>query len=144
MLKHFLSSHEALRNYRKARKSLSCAICFDQAQVTGYTIIRDIAGMGHHGFHEGRLLFNETASLVLFMAVGSETIIRKIAEGFRPLFEKNSGVMFFSNKRGGQMDYFTMTGTTVRLNLLINPSLHIPLRSLVPQGFHAFSKHPLS
>jgi len=78
----------------------------DQAEVTGYTIVRDIAGMGHHGFHEGRLLFNETASLILFMAVGPESTIRKVAEGLRPLFEKNSGVMFFSAVEVARMEYF--------------------------------------
>ncbi|MEE4377949.1 MAG: P-II family nitrogen regulator [Candidatus Competibacteraceae bacterium] len=78
----------------------------DQAEVSGYTLIRDIAGMGHHGFHEGRLLFNETASLVLFMAVGPQSIIQSIAEGLRPIFEKNSGVMFFSTVEVVRMDYF--------------------------------------
>jgi nitrogen regulatory protein PII len=78
----------------------------DQAKVTGYTIIRDVAGMGHHGFHEGRLLFNETTSLVMFMAVGPNSVIRQITNGLKPVFEKSSGVMFFSDVEVVRMDYF--------------------------------------
>jgi nitrogen regulatory protein PII len=78
----------------------------DQAKVTGYTIVREVAGMGHHGFHEGRLLFNETSSLVMFMAVGPNSTINQIATGLKPIFEKNSGVMFISSVEVARFDYF--------------------------------------
>jgi len=78
----------------------------DRAGATGYTLIRDIAGMGHHGFHEGRLLFNDRASLIMIMAVGTEETIHKVASGLRPLFEKSSGVMFISDTRVVRLEHF--------------------------------------
>jgi len=77
-----------------------------QAGTTGFTLIRDIAGMGHHGFHEGRLLFNNQASLVMFMAVAPEPTIRKVAAGLRPLFEKSSGVMFITDTHVVRLENF--------------------------------------
>lgn len=68
-----------------------------QAQVTGYTVIRDISGYGHQGFHEGRLLFNDTHSLVMVLAVAPEAVIARVIAGLRPLLEKQSGVMFLSD-----------------------------------------------
>jgi hypothetical protein len=42
----------------------------ERSGATGYTLLRDVAGLGHHGFHEGRLLYNDQASVVMFIAVG--------------------------------------------------------------------------
>lgn len=78
----------------------------DRAGVTGYTLIRDIAGMGHGGFHEGRLLFNDQASLIMFLAVASDTAIKQIAAGMKPLLEKNSGVVFVSDVQVLRLDHF--------------------------------------
>ena len=75
--------------------------------ATGYTLIRDVAGMGHHGFHEGRLLFNDQASLVMFIAVAPETAIQRIASGLKPLFEQHSGVMFISDVQVARLEHFT-------------------------------------
>lgn len=77
-----------------------------QSGARGFTMIRDIAGMGEHGFHEGRLLFNDQASLVMFVAVASESVIEKVAEGLVPLFEKHRGVMFVSDARVVRMEKF--------------------------------------
>jgi len=78
----------------------------EQSGATGYTLIRDIAGKGHHGFHEGRLLFNDQSSLVMFLAVAGQDVIDKVASGLVPLFEKNSGVMFVSDARVARMEKF--------------------------------------
>ena len=37
--------------------------------ATGYTIINSVSGKGHHGFHEGHLLFNDTSSQVIVFTV---------------------------------------------------------------------------
>jgi nitrogen regulatory protein PII len=71
----------------------------DDSGISGYTIHRDVVGQGEHGFHEGRLLFNDRAGLVMFFAVGEETVIQAIMDGLTPLFEKNSGVMFVSDTK---------------------------------------------
>lgn len=78
----------------------------NQSGTTGFTLIRDISGMGHHGFHEGRLLFNNQASLVMFMAVAPEETIRKVAAGLRPLFEKSAGVMFITDTQVVRLENF--------------------------------------
>jgi len=78
----------------------------EEAGVSGYTLIRDIAGMGQGGFHEGRLLFNEQASLVMAMAVAPEKAIRKIMIGLQVLFEQRTGVMFLSDTEVVRLDHF--------------------------------------
>lgn len=77
---------------------------------TGYTIIRDIAGRGAHGFHEGRLLFNEEDSLIMFVAVASPDTIRRAASGLKPLFERESGVMFVSDVQVVRLERFVRDG----------------------------------
>jgi nitrogen regulatory protein PII len=78
----------------------------DDSGVSGYTIHRDVAGRGSHGFHEGRLLFNDRAGLVMFFAVSSEDTIQAIVDGLTPLFEKSSGVMFVSDTRVVRLNKF--------------------------------------
>lgn len=78
----------------------------DESGLSGYTIHRDIAGRGAHGFHEGHLLYNDRASLVMFFAVGGDEAIQSIIEGLAPLFEKNSGVMFVSDTKVVRLDKF--------------------------------------
>jgi nitrogen regulatory protein PII len=78
----------------------------DDSGVSGYTILRDVAGRGAHGFHEGRLLFNDRAGLVMFFAVSSEDTIQSIVDGLTPLFEKSSGVMFVSDTHVVRLNKF--------------------------------------
>lgn len=78
----------------------------DESKVSGYTIHRNVAGRGEHGFHEGRLLFNDRDSLVMFFAVGREETIQTIVDGLTPIFEKSSGVMFVSETNVVRLDKF--------------------------------------
>jgi len=78
----------------------------DESGVSGYTIYRDVSGRGEHGFHEGRLLFNDRAGLVMFFAVAEEEVIQGIVDGLTPLFEKSSGVMFVSDTQVVRLDKF--------------------------------------
>jgi nitrogen regulatory protein PII len=78
----------------------------ERSGVSGYTIHRDVAGKGEHGFHEGHLLFNDKASLVMFFAVSDESKIQKIIDGLTPLFEKSSGVMFVSDTKVVRLNKF--------------------------------------
>ena len=84
----------------------SIAAIMEEANVTGFTLIRHISGKVHHGFHEGKILFNDKASLVMFIAVASEEVIATIALGMKTLFESNSGVMFVSDVSVARMGYF--------------------------------------
>lgn len=76
----------------------------------GYTIIRDIAGRGAHSFHEGRLLFNDEDSLVMFVAVAGPDTIHRAASGLKPLFERESGVMFVSEVQVVRLERFVGSG----------------------------------
>lgn len=78
----------------------------EEANVTGFTLMRNISGKGHHGFHEGKILFNDKSSLVMFIAVASEEVIASMAIGMKTLFQNNSGVMFVSDVSVARIDYF--------------------------------------
>ncbi|MGF1607688.1 MAG: DUF190 domain-containing protein [Rhodothalassiaceae bacterium] len=84
---------------------------FSEAGITGYTLIKDVSGLGHHGFHEGRLLFNDQASLVMFMAVATPRAINKVVAGLKPLFEKSSGIMVLSDVEVVRLEHFTAEQT---------------------------------
>lgn len=66
----------------------------DRVQASGYTIFSNVSGKGHHGFHEGHLMFNDTSSQVMVLTVVSEDKLEPILAGLGPLFNKHSGVMF--------------------------------------------------
>lgn len=74
--------------------------------VTGYTIIPNVSGMGHGGFHEGHLMFNEASSLVLLMSIVPESQVESILEGLTPLFERHSGIMYVSDVGVSRADHF--------------------------------------
>jgi nitrogen regulatory protein PII len=78
-----------------------------RVRVTGYTIIPNVSGMGHSGFHEGNLIFNETSSLILLMTVVREAQVELILEGLTPLFERHSGIMYVSDVGVSRQDHFT-------------------------------------
>ncbi|WP_103027787.1 P-II family nitrogen regulator [Salinibacter altiplanensis] len=78
----------------------------DDSTVSGYTIHHNVTGRGEHGFHEGRLLFNDRDGLVMFFAVGQQEAIQTIVDGLTPLFEKSSGVMFVSDTQVVRLDKF--------------------------------------
>lgn len=77
-----------------------------RVRVTGYTIVPNVSGMGHSGFHEGNLIFNETSGLVLLMTVVPPEQVELILEGLTPLFERHSGVMFVSEVGVSRPDHF--------------------------------------
>lgn len=79
----------------------------NNSNISGFTLLRNVSGKGHHGFHEGKLLFNDIAVLVMFIAVAPEEAIERIAIGMKSLLEKNSGVMFVSDVSVARVDYFS-------------------------------------
>ncbi len=69
----------------------------DRVGATGYTIINNVSGKGHHGFHEGHLLFDDTSSQVIVFTVVPDEKVEPILAGLGPLFNKHSGAMFVSD-----------------------------------------------
>jgi nitrogen regulatory protein PII len=78
----------------------------DKVQATGYTIIGNISGKGHHGLREAHFMFSEQESLVMIMTVVPEEKVEPILAGLRPLFERYSGVMFVPDVAVSRRDYF--------------------------------------
>lgn len=78
----------------------------DKVKATGYTVISNISGKGHHGFHEGHLMFNDTSSQVMVFTVVPEEKIEPILAGLGPLFNRHSGSMFVSDVAVSRRDRF--------------------------------------
>ncbi|MBS0254432.1 MAG: P-II family nitrogen regulator [Proteobacteria bacterium] len=77
------------------------------AGVGGWTIIRDVAGMGHGGFHQGKTIFNDASGLVMFVGVAGAAAIGEVARGLARMFEQRAGVTFLSDVEVIRSDYFT-------------------------------------
>lgn len=79
----------------------------ENIKVTGYTIIHNVSGKGHHGFHTAHPMFNEVESLVMMMVVVPQDKVEPILAGLIPLFDKYTGVMFVSDVSVSRRDYFS-------------------------------------
>lgn len=64
----------------------------DSVKASGYTIIHNISGKGHHGFH-AHPMFNDMDSLVMLMTVVTEEKVEPILAGMQPIFDRYTGVM---------------------------------------------------
>ena len=76
------------------------------AGVGGWTMIRDVAGMGHGGFHQGKSIFNDQSGLVMFVGVADADAISDVARGLNRLFATVPGVTFLSDVEVIRSDYF--------------------------------------
>jgi nitrogen regulatory protein PII len=81
-------------------------------KATGYTIIHNISGKGHHGFHTGHPMFNEMDSIVMLMTVVTSDKVEPILAGLKPLFARYTGVMFVSDVAVSRLEYFSPTAAT--------------------------------
>ena len=79
----------------------------DGLKVTGYTIIHNISGKGHHGFHTAHPMFNEMDSIVMLMTVVTPEKVEPILAGLKPLFDRYTGVMFVSDVAVSRVQYFS-------------------------------------
>ncbi len=78
----------------------------DKVEASGYTIIGNVSGKGHHGVREAHFMFSEQESLVMIMAVVPEEKVEPVLAGLRPLFDRYSGVMFVSDVAVSRREYF--------------------------------------
>lgn len=78
----------------------------DRVNATGYTIIGNVSGKGHHGVREAHFMFSEQESLEMIMTVVPEEKVEPILAGLRPLFERHSGVMFVADVAVSRQEYF--------------------------------------
>jgi nitrogen regulatory protein PII len=78
----------------------------DRVNATGYTIIGNVSGKGHHGVREAHFMFSEQESLEMIMTVVPADKVEPILAGLRPLFERHSGVMFVADVAVSRQEYF--------------------------------------
>ena len=78
----------------------------DRVNATGYTIIGNVSGKGHHGVREAHFMFSEQESLEMIMTVVPEEKVEPILAGLKPLFERHSGVMFVADVAVSRQEYF--------------------------------------
>jgi nitrogen regulatory protein PII len=79
---------------------------FKSSGATGYTTVSGVSGLGHGGYHQGRLLFNDQAALEMLITVVSEAKAEGLVQGLRGLLEESSGVMFVSETYVSRPEYF--------------------------------------
>jgi len=75
--------------------------------ATGFTSLSGVSGLGHHGYRQGRLLFNQQATLELLITVVPEDKVDALLAGLRPLLDASSGVMFVTDTYVSRPDYFS-------------------------------------
>jgi nitrogen regulatory protein PII len=76
------------------------------AGVPGFTMVSGVAGLGHGGFHQGSLLFNEHDSQSMLIAVTPDEEAEQLVAGLRELLKERSGVMFVSDTYVSRPEYF--------------------------------------
>ncbi|MGN9809359.1 P-II family nitrogen regulator [Micromonospora sp. BQ11] len=77
------------------------------ADVTGWTSLSGVSGFGHHGSHEGRLIFNDRSGLVMVIAVLPDQQAGSVIAGLRQLLTDRPGVMFVSETWVSRPEYFS-------------------------------------
>jgi len=77
-----------------------------EAGATGYTALHGVSGFGHHGQHEGRLLFNDRNSLSLLISVVPLEMAEAVVAGVRRLLDGQHGVVFISETNVSRPEYF--------------------------------------
>lgn len=82
--------------------------------IGGWTMIRDVAGMGHSGFHQGKTIFNDQTGLLVYVGVAEPKVISDVARGLGRLFETRAGVTFLSDVEVMRSDYFAVSETIAR------------------------------
>lgn len=82
----------------------------DRVHASGYTIIGNISGKGHHGVREAHFMFSEQESLEMILTVVPEEKVEPILAGMKPLFERHSGFMYVADVAVSREEYFGKKG----------------------------------
>jgi len=79
---------------------------FQEAGASGFTAISNVSGLGHGGYHQGRLAFNDRNALALLMVVLPEHKVSDLLRGLRALFASRPGVLVVSDVGVSRPEYF--------------------------------------
>ncbi|BBX08568.1 P-II family nitrogen regulator [Mycolicibacterium aichiense] len=74
--------------------------------ATGYTSVSGVSGLGHHGYRQGKLLFNQQAALELLITVVPDGKADALLTGLRCLLDASPGVMFVTETYVSRPEYF--------------------------------------
>jgi nitrogen regulatory protein PII len=80
---------------------------FHSAGATGFTTVSGVSGLGHHGYHQGRLLFNQQSALEMLISVVPEAKAEGLVAGLRRLLDDSPGVMFVTDTYVSRPEYFS-------------------------------------
>ena len=75
--------------------------------ATGYTVLSGVSGLGHHGFHQGRLHFNDRDTLRMVLTVVPDDHAEPVIDAIRALLADRPGVLFVSDTYVSRPEYFT-------------------------------------
>ncbi|MEM1332710.1 MAG: transcriptional regulator [Actinomycetota bacterium] len=78
-----------------------------EAGATGFTSVSNVSGFGHHGAHQGSLLFNDRESLTMLITVVPEERAGAVIAGVRRFLDERHGVLFVSETNVSRPEYFT-------------------------------------
>jgi nitrogen regulatory protein PII len=81
------------------------------AGASGYTAVTGVSGFGHHGEHQGRLLFNDRSSLSMLITVVPDDRVAAVVAGVRRILEDRRGVFFVTPTAVSRPDYFGAEGS---------------------------------
>ncbi len=79
---------------------------FAEVGATGFTAVSNVSGLGHSGYHQGRLLFNDRNALALLTVVLPPERTAALLDGLRPLLAGRSGVLLVSDTWVSRPQYF--------------------------------------
>jgi nitrogen regulatory protein PII len=109
MVRHTLTPMKKVEIVVDGEQLQAVKDALSEARVSGYTMLGNVSGMGHHGRHEGRLLFDDVGTQVMFVTVVPEDALEALLDGLLPLFEVKSGVAFVSDVAVSRGSYFRGT-----------------------------------
>ena len=87
-------------------ESATVAGLFAEVGASGFTAVSNVSGLGHDGYHQGRLLFNDRNGLTLLMVVLPPDRVGDLLEGLRALFASRPGVLMVSDTYVSRPEYF--------------------------------------
>ncbi len=79
---------------------------FSEVGARGYTAISNVSGLGHSGYHQGRLLFNDRSVLTILTVVLPAERATALLDGLRSLLANRSGVLLVSDTWVSRPEYF--------------------------------------
>lgn len=76
------------------------------AGARGWTLLPGVSGLGHHGEHTGRLLFNDHHTLSLLISVVPSEQVEPVVAALRRILDDHHGVVFVSETHVSREDHF--------------------------------------